>query len=38
MTEFKPADINAAPICIKKNKTSNIQILEKSNTEEELWP
>ena len=32
MTEFKQADINVAPICIKKKK------LEKSNTEEELWP
>jgi hypothetical protein len=28
MAEFKPADINAAPI----------SIFEKSNIEEELWP
>lgn len=36
MTEFKPADINVAPICIFKKTTH--QILAKSNTEEEFWP
>lgn len=35
MAELKPADINVAPVSLKKKKK---QILEKPDIEEEFWP
>lgn len=35
MAELKPADINVAPVSLKKK---NKQILEKTDIEEQFWP